>query len=110
MLMMEIRRCYWLSLTQKRENSAYGTANVYMTTTYKNYYANDGDCKKTNQHNPDYINNGSEGSFAQVFWQANGGKWSRTCSSLPEEHFVCTIIKEWENKMTVYLPMLSWEY
>ena len=51
-----------------------GTANVYMTTTYKNYYANDGDCKKTNQHNPDYINNGGEGSFAQVFWQANGGK------------------------------------
>lgn len=61
-------------INTEEENSAYGTANVYMTTTYKNYYANDGDCKKTNQHNPDYINNGGEGSFAQVFWQANGGK------------------------------------
>lgn len=58
----------------EEENSSYGTAQVYMTTTYKNYYANDGNCKKTNQNNPDYEKNGGEGSYAQVFWQANGGK------------------------------------
>lgn len=33
-------------INTEEENSAYGTANVYMTTTYKNYYANDGDCKR----------------------------------------------------------------
>ena len=59
-------------LNTEEENSAYGTAQVYMTTTYKNYYANDGDCKKTNQNNPDYTS--GAGSHAQVFWQANGGK------------------------------------
>lgn len=56
------------------ENSAYGTAQVYMTTTYKNYYSNDGNCSKTNLNNPDYTANGGEGTLPQVFWQANGGK------------------------------------
>lgn len=56
------------------ENSAYGTAQVYMTTTYKNYYSNDGNCSKTNLKNPDYTANGGEGTLPQVFWQANGGK------------------------------------
>ena len=58
----------------EEENSSHGTAQVYMTTTYKNYYANDGNCKETNQKNPDYSANGGSGTFPQVFWQANGGK------------------------------------
>ncbi|MBQ8500790.1 MAG: RagB/SusD family nutrient uptake outer membrane protein [Bacteroides sp.] len=61
-------------LNTETENSAYGTAQVYMTTTYKNYYANDGTIKKTNQDNPDYEKNDGAGTYAQVFWQANGGK------------------------------------
>ena len=61
-------------LNTEEENSAYGTAQVYMTTTYKNYYANDAGAKKTNLNNPDLTDNGGDGSHPQVFWQANGGK------------------------------------
>ncbi len=54
------------------ENSSYGTAEVYMKSTYKGYYSNDGVIKKSNLQNPDYTN--KECTWPQAFWLANGGK------------------------------------
>lgn len=54
------------------ENSSYGTAEVYMKSTYKGYYANDGIIKKSNQQNPDYTSGVC--TWPQAFWLANGGK------------------------------------
>jgi len=54
------------------ENSSYGTAEVYMKSTYKGYYANDGTIKKSNQQNPDYTSGAC--TWPQAFWLANGGK------------------------------------
>lgn len=54
------------------ENSSYGTAEVYMKSTYKGYYSNDGVIKKSNLQNPDYTS--GECTWPQAFWLANGGK------------------------------------
>ncbi len=54
------------------ENSSYGTAEVYMKSTYKGYYANDGTIKKSNLKNPDYVS--KQCTWPQAFWLANGGK------------------------------------
>lgn len=54
------------------ENSSYGTAEVYMKSTYKGYYANDGTIKKSNQQNPDFKSGVC--TWPQAFWLANGGK------------------------------------
>lgn len=54
------------------ENSSYGTAEVYMKSTYKGYYSNDGVIKKSNLANPDYTS--GECTWPQAFWLANGGK------------------------------------
>ncbi|WP_028904070.1 RagB/SusD family nutrient uptake outer membrane protein [Prevotella sp. P6B4] len=54
------------------ENSASGTAEVYMKSTYKGYYANDGTIKKSNLKNPDYTS--GQCTWPQAFWLANGGK------------------------------------
>lgn len=54
------------------ENSSYGTAEVYMKSTYKGYYSNDGVIKKSNLKNPDYTS--GECTWPQAFWLANGGK------------------------------------
>ncbi len=54
------------------ENSSYGTAEVYMKSTYKGYYSNDGVIKKSNLANPDYAS--GECTWPQAFWLANGGK------------------------------------
>jgi tetratricopeptide (TPR) repeat protein len=52
--------------------SAYGTARVYMRSSYKGYYANDGIIKKSNQENPDVTSN--ELDWPKAFWLCNGGK------------------------------------
>ena len=54
------------------ENSSYGTAEVYMKSTYKGYYSNDGVIKKSNLKNPDYTSGGC--TWPQAFWLVNGGK------------------------------------
>lgn len=54
------------------ENSSYGTAEVYMKSTYKGYYSNDGVIKKSNLKNPDYTS--GDCTWPQAFWLANGGK------------------------------------
>lgn len=54
------------------ENSSYGTAEVYMKSTYKGYYSNDGVIKKSNLKNPDYTSGAC--TWPQAFWLANGGK------------------------------------
>ena len=54
------------------ENSNYGTAEVYMKSTYKGYYSNDGIIKKSNKQNPDYTS--SQCTWPQAFWLANQGK------------------------------------
>lgn len=59
-------------LNTESENSSYGTAEVYMKSTYKGYYANDGIIKKSNQQNPDVT--GGVCTWPQAFWLANGGK------------------------------------
>lgn len=59
-------------LNTEPENSSYGTADVYMKSTYKGYYANDGVIKKSNLQNPDYTSGVC--TWPQAFWLANGGK------------------------------------
>ena len=54
------------------ENSAYGTAEVYIKSTYKNYYSNDGVINRSNMENPDYVS--GKATWPQAFWLANGGK------------------------------------
>ncbi|WP_418696301.1 RagB/SusD family nutrient uptake outer membrane protein [Bacteroides sp.] len=54
------------------ESSAFGTAEIYIKSTYKNYYSNDGIIKKSNMQNPDYT--GNKATWPQAFWLANGGK------------------------------------
>lgn len=59
-------------LNTEPENSAYGTAEVYMKSTYKNYYSNDGIINRSNMENPDYVS--GKATWPQAFWLANGGK------------------------------------
>ena len=54
------------------ENSAYGTAEVYIKSTYKDYYSNDGTIKKSNMNDPDYTSGAC--TWPQAFWLNNGGK------------------------------------
>lgn len=59
------------------ENSSFGTAEVYMKSTYKNYYSNDGIINKSNLKDPDYTNKAA--TWPQVFWMNNGGKGAGRC-------------------------------
>lgn len=54
------------------ESTAYGTAEVYMKSTYKDYYSNDGTIKKSNMKDPDYTAGAC--TWPQAFWLNNGGK------------------------------------
>lgn len=59
------------------ETSSYGTAEVYMKSTYKNYYSNDGVIKKSNLSAPEYTS--GEATWPQAFWINNGGKGAGRC-------------------------------
>lgn len=59
------------------ENSAFGTAEVYMKSTYKNYYSNDGVINKSNRQDPTYTS--GEATWPQAFWINNGGKGAGRC-------------------------------
>ena len=59
------------------ENSAFGTAEVYMKSTWKNYYSNDGVINKSNLSAPEYVSN--ELTWPQAFWLVNGGKGAGRC-------------------------------
>jgi hypothetical protein len=60
------------------ELSAVGTAGVYMKSTWKNYYSNDVDIKKSNLTAPEVvsgiINN------IKMMWLVNGGKGAARAS------------------------------
>lgn len=59
-------------LNTEPENSAYGTADLYMKSSWKNYYSNDAEIKKSNKKAPEVadktINN------VKMLWLVNGGK------------------------------------
>jgi hypothetical protein len=59
------------------ENSAYGTAEVYMKSSYKDYYSNDGVINKSNMQDPDYTS--GKATWPQAFWLNNGGKGAGRC-------------------------------
>ena len=59
------------------ENSAWGTAEVYIKSTYKNYYSNDGIINKSNMEDPDYTSGAA--TWPQAFWINNGGKGAGRC-------------------------------
>jgi tetratricopeptide (TPR) repeat protein len=59
------------------ETSSYGTAEVYMKSTYKNYYSNDGVINKSNLSAPEYTS--GEATWPQAFWINNGGKGAGRC-------------------------------
>lgn len=59
------------------ENTAFGTAEVYMKSTWKNYYSNDGVINKSNLSAPEYVSN--ELTWPQAFWLVNGGKGAGRC-------------------------------
>ena len=59
------------------ENSSWGTAEVYMKSTYKNYYSNDGIINKSNMEDPDYTSGAA--TWPQAFWRNNGGKGAGRC-------------------------------
>jgi hypothetical protein len=64
-------------LNTEPENSASGTAEIYMKSTYKNYYSNDGIINKSNLSNPDYTS--KTVTWPQAFWLSNGGKGAGRC-------------------------------
>lgn len=64
-------------LNTEPEVESHGTAAVYIKSSYKNYYSNDGVIKKSNLHAPEYIS--GELTLPQVFWLANGGKGAGRC-------------------------------
>ena len=59
-------------LNTEPENSSYGTAVIYMKSSWKNYYSNDADIKKSNLTAPEVVN-GTINSV-KMLWLVNGGK------------------------------------
>lgn len=59
-------------LNTEPEVDAQGTSDIYIKSTYKNYYSNDVVIKKSSLLAPEYLN-GSV-TLPQVFWLVNGGK------------------------------------
>ena len=86
------------------ENSAFGTAEVYMKSTYKNYYSNDGVINKSNKYDPDYTSGAA--TWPQVFWINNGGKVPDV-ACLQGVLSVSTTIKIRELRTTVH-PIMQW--
>lgn len=71
------REVIFAFLNTEEENSSFGTAEVYMKSSHKNYYSNDNIIKKSNNNDPRVTS--GEGSWAQVFWANNGGKGAGRC-------------------------------
>src|SRR5690606_1960308 len=59
-------------LNTEPEVAAYGTATIYIKSSWKNYYSNDGVIRNSNQEAPSYVS-GSV-TWPQQFWLTNGGK------------------------------------
>lgn len=71
------REVIFAFVNTEEENSSFGTADVYMKSTHKNYYSNDNIIKKSNKNDPRVTS--GEGTWAQVFWSNNGGKGAGRC-------------------------------
>jgi hypothetical protein len=54
------------------EVESHGTSEIYIKSTYKNYYSNDVVIRKSNILAPDYVN--GTVTLPQIFWLVNGGK------------------------------------
>lgn len=59
-------------LNTEPENSAYGTADLYMKSSWKNYYSNDAEIKKSNKKAPEVVNKTINN--VKMLWLVNGGK------------------------------------
>lgn len=64
-------------LNTEPEVESHGTAAVYIKSSYKNYYSNDGVIKKSNLHAPEYTSGTL--TLPQIFWMVNGGKGAGRC-------------------------------
>lgn len=64
-------------LNTEEENASAGTAEVYMKSSYKNYYSNNNIIKGSNKKDPRYTS--GEGTWTQIFWSNNGGKGAGRC-------------------------------
>lgn len=71
------REVIFAFVNTEEESSSFGTAQVYMKSTHKNYYSNDNIIKKSNNKDPRLTS--GEGTWAQVFWSNNGGKGAGRC-------------------------------
>lgn len=71
------REVIFAFLNTEEENSSFGTAEVYMKSSYKNYYSNDNVINKSNKLDPRFT--AGEGTWSQVFWSNNGGKGAGRC-------------------------------
>lgn len=59
------------------ELESHGTSEIYIKSTYKNYYSNDVVIKKSNLNAPEYKN--GTVTLPQIFWLVNGGKGAGRC-------------------------------
>lgn len=59
------------------EVESHGTSDIYIKSTYKNYYSNDVVIRKSNLSAPEYVNGTL--TLPQVFWMVNGGKGAGRC-------------------------------
>lgn len=59
-------------LNTEPENSAYGTTDLYMKSSWKNYYSNDAEIKKSNKEAPEVVNKTINN--IKMLWLVNGGK------------------------------------
>jgi len=54
------------------EVESHGTSDIYIKSSWKNYYSNDAVIKKSNQSAPEY--KAGSVTWPQMFWLVNGGK------------------------------------
>lgn len=71
------REVLYAFLNTEPEVESHGTATIYIKSSYKNYYSNDGVLKKSNLEAPEYTS--GELTLPQVFWLMNGGKGAGRC-------------------------------
>jgi len=64
-------------LNTEPEVESHGTSDIYIKSTYKNYYSNDVVMRKSNLNAPEYVSGAV--TLPQMFWLVNGGKGAGRC-------------------------------
>lgn len=71
------REVLYAFLNTEPEVDLYGSSEVYIKSTYKNFYSNDAVIRKSNLSAPEYVNKSV--TLPQIFWLVNGGKGAGRC-------------------------------